>query len=59
MALLRVINNPMQDIPLVTVMRSPIGNFTDNELVEIRMQDRNGSFYEALTKTDTKKQKSF
>jgi len=31
MALLRVINNPMQDIPLVTVMRSPIGNFTDNE----------------------------
>ena len=59
MALLRVINNPMQDIPLVTVMRSPIGNFTDNELVEIRMQDRNGSFYEALTKTDTKKAKDF
>ena len=59
MALLRVINNPMQDIPLVTVMRSPIGNFTDNELVEIRMQDRNGSFYEALTKTDTKKAKEF
>ena len=25
MSLLRIINNPMQDIPLVTVMRSPIG----------------------------------
>ena len=36
MSLLRIINNPMQDIPLVTVMRSPIGNFTDNELIEIR-----------------------
>ena len=39
MSLLRIINNPMQDIPLVTVMRSPIGNFTDNELIEIRLND--------------------
>ena len=48
MSLLRIINNPMQDIPLVTVMRSPIGNFTDNELIEIRLNDRNSNFYEAL-----------
>ena len=57
MSLLRIINNPMQDIPLVTVMRSPIGNFTDNELIEIRMNDRNSNFYDALTKTDTPKVK--
>ena len=50
MALLRIIDNPMQDIPLVTVMRSPIANFTDNELVEIRMLDSNISFYEVLIK---------
>lgn len=55
MSLLRIINNPMQDIPLVTVMRSPIGNFTDNELIEIRMNDRKANFYEALVKTDTPK----
>ena len=59
MSLLRIINNPMQDIPLVTVMRSPIGNFTDNELIEIRMNDRNSNFYDALTKTDTPKVKRF
>lgn len=59
MSLLRIINNPMQDIPLVTVMRSPIGNFTDNELIEIRMNDRNSNFYDALTKTYTPKVKKF
>ena len=59
MSLLRIINNPMQDIPLVTVMRSPIGNFTDNELIEIRMNDRNSNFYDALKKTDTPKIKRF
>lgn len=48
MSLLKVIDNPMQDIPLVTVLRSSIGGFTDNELVEIRGKDTNISFYESL-----------
>ena len=48
MSLLKVIDNPMQDIPLVTVLRSSIGGFTDNELVEIRGNDNNISFYESL-----------
>ena len=59
MSLLRVINNPMQDIPLVTVMRSPIGNFTDNELIEIRMNDKKSSFYEALLQTKNEKVNNF
>ena len=50
MALLKVINNPMQDIPLVTVLRSNIGKFNDNELIEIRLADRNSTFYEAMLK---------
>ena len=50
LALLKIIDNPMQDIPLVHVMRSPIGNFTDNELVEIRLADSKGYFYEAILK---------
>ncbi len=49
MSLLKVIDNPMQDIPLVTVLRSSIGGFTDNELVEIREDAKNISFYESLT----------
>lgn len=50
MSLLKVIDNPMQDIPLVTVLRSAIGGFSDNELVEIRGKDKNVSFYESLIK---------
>ena len=50
MDLLRIINNPLQDIPLITVLRSSIGNFTDNDLVEIRLADRNEKFYNAMLK---------
>ncbi len=34
--LLRIIDNRRQDIPLMSVMRSPIGTFNSEELVEIR-----------------------
>ena len=47
-AFLKVIDNPTDDISLVTVLRSPIGNFNDNELVEIRLETRDGNFYSAL-----------
>ena len=50
LALLKILDNPMQDIPLVCVLRSPIANFTDNDLVEIRLVDRKSSFYEAFLK---------
>ncbi len=51
MALLKIIDNPMQDIPLVTVLRSNIFGFTDNDLIEIRMCDKNSTFYEAMLKS--------
>ena len=54
MSLLKIIDNPMQDIPLVTVLRSAIGNFTDNDLIEIRLTDKKCSFYEAMLKSRTK-----
>ena len=50
MSLLKIIDNPIQDIPLVTVLRSPIGNFTDDELVEIRLSDKYDQFYTAMQK---------
>lgn len=49
-SLLKIIDNPMQDIPLVLVLHSPIGNFTYNELVEIRIADQKSYFYEAMLK---------
>lgn len=48
MSLLKVIDNPMQDIPLVTVLRSPIVGITDNELVSIRVNRKQVSFYESM-----------
>ena len=51
MALLKIIDNPLDDIPLITVLRSPIGNFTDNDLVQIRLADKNEkNFYNTLIK---------
>lgn len=48
--LLKIIDNPMQDIPLISIMYSPIYNFTVAELSEIRLVDRKLKFYELLIK---------
>ena len=48
--LLKIIDNPIQDIPLVTVLRSNIGKFTDNDLVKIRLTDKYDNFYTCLQK---------
>ncbi len=36
--LLTIVDNPMQDIPLVSVMHSCIGNFSDEEMASIRVE---------------------
>ena len=50
MSLLKIIDNPLQEIPLVSVMRSVIGGFTDNELVQIRLSDKYDNFYNTILK---------
>ena len=50
MSLLKIIDNPMQEIPLVATMRSMIGGFTDNELVQIRLSDKYDNFYNTILK---------
>ena len=50
MSLLKIIDNPLQDIPLVTVLRSNIGKFTDDELVEIRLSDKYENYYTCMKK---------
>ncbi len=59
LSLLKIIDNPLQDIPLVTVLKSPIGGFSENELVDIRLQEKNVPFYKALVKMETKKVQKF
>ncbi|MEY2191648.1 helicase-exonuclease AddAB subunit AddA [Neobacillus sp. BF23-41] len=48
-SLLRVIDNPFQDIPLVAVLRSPIVGLNEEELSIIRIHQKRGSFWEAVT----------
>lgn len=48
MSLLQVIDNPMQDIPLLAVLKSPICGFTPEDLIDIRVEDTHRTFYEAL-----------
>lgn len=48
MSLLKVIDNPLQDIPLVAVLRSPIVGLNEPEMAYLRVKHRDGHFYEAL-----------
>ncbi|MDS9470353.1 helicase-exonuclease AddAB subunit AddA [Sporosarcina pasteurii] len=45
---LRVIDNPYQDIPLASVLRSPFIGLTENELAKVRLAAPNEQFFEAL-----------
>lgn len=49
LSLLKVIDNPYQDIPLAAVLRSPIVGLNEEELAVIRISQKRGAFYEALT----------
>lgn len=48
LSLLRVIDNPVLDIPLATVMVSPIFGFTADDLAKIRADYKRGSLYSAV-----------
>lgn len=48
MNLLRIIDNVRQDIPLVSVLRSPIGGFTDEEIVRLRTDFEGFNFFDCF-----------
>jgi len=50
LSLLQIIDNPMQDIPMLSVLRSPIASFDTGELIDIRTADSEATFYEAMKK---------
>ena len=47
-ALLEILDNPRQDVPLISVLRSPLFGFTPNRLAELRAKTPGGDFYDAL-----------
>lgn len=50
-SLLKIIGNPVQDIPLIGVMMSPIFDFTADEIGLIRLKDNDLPFYFSLKKS--------
>lgn len=58
-ALLQVISNPLQDIPLVAVLSSRVFGFTADDLAAIRAERKYDSFYSALQCSDAPKAKAF
>jgi ATP-dependent helicase/nuclease subunit A len=47
-SLLKIIDNPKQDIPMLSVLRSSIGNFSDDELYKIRHYNMEALFYDNM-----------
>lgn len=50
LAMLRIIDNPRQDIPLAAVMKSMIGGFSAAELAQIKAKYPGFAFYECVRK---------
>lgn len=48
MSLLKIIDNPYQDIALAAVLRSPIVGLNENELSYLRITDKTDDYYTAL-----------
>ncbi|WP_137596788.1 helicase-exonuclease AddAB subunit AddA [Paucilactobacillus kaifaensis] len=48
MSLLRVVDNPYQDIPLAAVLRSPIVGLDENELAYLRIQNKTDEYFAAV-----------
>ncbi|MFC0523549.1 helicase-exonuclease AddAB subunit AddA [Pontibacillus salicampi] len=48
LSLLKVVDNPRQDIPLASVLRSPIVGLNEDQLTNIRLADQKGNYYDAL-----------
>lgn len=58
-ALLQVISNPRQDIPLIAVLASPVFGFSADDLAQIRAEDKKSCFYDVMVHSVSPKCTSF
>lgn len=58
-AILQIIHNPLQDIPLLAALTSPVFGFTADDLAFIRSNNRYCTFYHALENSSLPKAVSF
>ena len=59
MSLLRAIDNPMQDIPLLATMMSPFYAFSADEMAQIRVDTKGKSLYSSVFNAQSDKVRSF
>ncbi len=52
LSLLQILDNPLQDIPLAAVLRSPIGQWTETAMATVRQADSAGTLMDAIRKHD-------
>ena len=48
LSMLRLLDNPRQDIPMAAVLRSPMAGLNDEELAVLRLEDGSVPFHEAV-----------
>ncbi len=53
--ILKCIDNPRDDINLLTILKSPLFAFSEDELVKLRLKNKAVPFYDALLKADDEK----
>lgn len=61
LSLLKVIDNPMQDIPLLAVMMSPLYGFTAEEMAQIKLENTtfSSNLYTSVVNSNSEKVKRF
>ena len=57
LSILRVIDNPNQDVPLLSALMSPIFAFTPDETAKMRINNRKASIYSCLLENEDKDEK--
>lgn len=56
LSLLQIIDNPYQDIPLLSVLRSPIASFSTDDLTDLRLLEPKGPLFDGLIKLSEKEE---
>lgn len=59
LSLLSVIDNPLQDVPLLSVLMSPVFGFTADDISRLRIAERKESLYHAVRAFDSEKCRNF
>jgi ATP-dependent helicase/nuclease subunit A len=57
LSLLQLLDNPLQDVPCIAVLRSPLAGLSLNDLVEIRLAAKDVHFWTALNRFQNEKSK--